>query len=603
MGWVYLPSTQGQLTAAVSEQLTLKKHDGIFDAVKFHVSGQEVNLTGYVASAEEKVAVGTLIAEQVRLHDDQPMRNPVIAVHNRIEVNRELAPQRDDSWLIVTVYGADKRIEGVLKQVAQRTAILQAMETQLPAANDKAKDRGNQVIVNEKAWPAANWDKTLAQVPDFKSLLQGKTDLAARLIAATNCDGEWKVFPADASNAELVAFLAPSRVREKQVALALQDLRSMKSAEEIAKEQAAQLAKANQEKEARAKVEAERIAKEKAVQEAAQAAVAKQMAESAKKPAFVGVAGDAKSVSLFGILPSEEEKAKVYLMAQKAFPGATIDAAPLTLDPARVISAESDLQMTGQEEKKPFVGIFPYGMAGRYFPADVYDSELAAAFPALQLQASDMGGFLQGFRIAQTSAGIIKKDEPYVSLLTDGKTITLTGEVADELSKHAIAEAVRKANPQGEFVDQLQVTPLVNEVKDLAVTLSAPPVFQAGTTGVAIARPGQAWRSAVIHSIYFPTGSDRSKDQERAVAQMQRVRKLLPQAKFEIVGHTDDVGKAAANEKLSLDRANAFVAYATVAGVEAAALSTRGAGPAEPIADNKTDGGKSLNRRVDVMLK
>ena len=175
--------------------------------------------------------------------------------------------------------------------------------------------------------------------------------------------------------------------------------------------------------------------------------------------------------------------------------------------------------------------------------------------------------------------------------------------MADEASKKAILAAIQKANPTGIISDQLVVSPLVTEVKDLSATLSKVPVLQANMTGIAIARPGQEWRSAVIHSIYFPTGSDRSKDQERAVAQMQRVKMMFPQAKFSIVGHTDDAGKAEANKKLSLDRAKAFVNYAAAAGIDATTLSARGAGPYEPIAPNDTDAGKALNRRVDVMLK
>jgi OOP family OmpA-OmpF porin len=84
---------------------------------------------------------------------------------------------------------------------------------------------------------------------------------------------------------------------------------------------------------------------------------------------------------------------------------------------------------------------------------------------------------------------------------------------------------------------------------------------------------------------------------------MRRVIAALPAAKFEVVGHTDDTGTAAANTKLSLERAERFVAQATAAGLPAAAITARGAGPAEPVAPNETATGKALNRRVDVLLK
>lgn len=598
-----LPSTQKALADEVRKQIDLPQHDGVYDAVKFHVSGQEVTLEGYVATEEEKVACGKWIAENIRIKDQQPQRNPITAVHNKIEVNRDLAPKRDYPWLIATVYGPDKRIEGVLKQSSQRIAILSAMEQQFPAPNQLAKDRSNQIIVNEKSWPAADWDQTLAHLPDFKKLLEGKTDKAARVIAATLVDGTWKTFPPEATDEELAAFLAPSHVSTNQIALAVQNLRTMLSAAEVAAQKAEQMAKLKAEQEARAKKDAERQAAEKAAAEAAKAAVARQAAESAKTPAYLGVIGDGKAVSLFGAVPSEEEKAKARAAAEKIYTGLALSDGAVKIETARLTAADGTWQFTAAPKEGAFVGLFPFAQAGRYFAPDVYDSELVAAFPQLKLSATDLASTLQAFRIEQTKAGKVMREEPYLSLLSDGKTITLSGEIADEASKKSIFDAVKKANPQLPVSDQLVVTPLVNEVKDLSATLSQVPAMQANMTGIAIARPGQAWRSAVIHSIYFRTGSDRSKDQERAVAQIQRVRALLPKATFEIVGHTDNVGKPDANNKLSLDRAQAFVRYATAAGIEPAALSARGAGSEEPIAPNTNEAGKALNRRVDVMLK
>ena len=38
------------------------------------------------------------------------------------------------------------------------------------------------------------------------------------------------------------------------------------------------------------------------------------------------------------------------------------------------------------------------------------------------------------------------------------------------------------------------------------------------------------------------------------------------------------------------------------AGVDASRLTARGAGPDEPVADNKTKAGKALNRRIEFKL-
>lgn len=66
------------------------------------------------------------------------------------------------------------------------------------------------------------------------------------------------------------------------------------------------------------------------------------------------------------------------------------------------------------------------------------------------------------------------------------------------------------------------------------------------------------------------------------------------------VGHADAVGTDAYNQKLSLRRADAVKAYIMGKGVDAARIYTEGKGEAQPVADNKTAQGRSMNRRVTV---
>jgi len=70
-----------------------------------------------------------------------------------------------------------------------------------------------------------------------------------------------------------------------------------------------------------------------------------------------------------------------------------------------------------------------------------------------------------------------------------------------------------------------------------------------------------------------------------------------------IEGHTDSTGKAAANEKLSLRRAEAAKAYLVSKGIVASRLSTAGQGSAQPIDDNKTAAGRARNRRVEFKVQ
>ena len=66
------------------------------------------------------------------------------------------------------------------------------------------------------------------------------------------------------------------------------------------------------------------------------------------------------------------------------------------------------------------------------------------------------------------------------------------------------------------------------------------------------------------------------------------------------VGHTDSDGADAANQKLSVARAESVKAYLTSKGIEKNRVYTEGKGEKQPVADNKTKEGKQKNRRVEI---
>ncbi|MBK8234358.1 MAG: OmpA family protein [Deltaproteobacteria bacterium] len=85
---------------------------------------------------------------------------------------------------------------------------------------------------------------------------------------------------------------------------------------------------------------------------------------------------------------------------------------------------------------------------------------------------------------------------------------------------------------------------------------------------------------------------------ERAAALLEK----FPGAKVEISGHTDATGSREHNLDLSRRRAEAVAKWLADAGIDAARMTTRGAGPDEPIAENRTAKGRAKNRRIEFHL-
>ena len=67
-----------------------------------------------------------------------------------------------------------------------------------------------------------------------------------------------------------------------------------------------------------------------------------------------------------------------------------------------------------------------------------------------------------------------------------------------------------------------------------------------------------------------------------------------------IQGHTDNVGKSAKNQKLSLDRAKAVMNLLIKSGVAKNRIKAVGCGDTAPAADNKTADGREENRRIEM---
>ncbi len=76
-----------------------------------------------------------------------------------------------------------------------------------------------------------------------------------------------------------------------------------------------------------------------------------------------------------------------------------------------------------------------------------------------------------------------------------------------------------------------------------------------------------------------------------------------PNARINIIGHTDSTGSEATNNPLSVDRAQSVRDYLVSRGVAGTRVETAGRGEREPVADNTSDAGRAKNRRVEIFLR
>ena len=73
--------------------------------------------------------------------------------------------------------------------------------------------------------------------------------------------------------------------------------------------------------------------------------------------------------------------------------------------------------------------------------------------------------------------------------------------------------------------------------------------------------------------------------------------------KFDITGHTDNVGDAHDNLKLSMERALAVGNYLQAKGVSGSRISAKGLGGEQPIKPNDTEANRAANRRIEFQFR
>lgn len=91
-------------------------------------------------------------------------------------------------------------------------------------------------------------------------------------------------------------------------------------------------------------------------------------------------------------------------------------------------------------------------------------------------------------------------------------------------------------------------------------------------------------------------------DAFRAVGEIAKVVQDYPERKISVEGHTDSVGTIKYNQRLSEARARSVADELVAQGVSRRRIATYGYGESDPISSNRTEAGRSRNRRVEVII-
>ena len=211
---------------------------------------------------------------------------------------------------------------------------------------------------------------------------------------------------------------------------------------------------------------------------------------------------------------------------------------------------------------------------------DLYVSEEKMAVVRGKILDKKTGKPLVGIKAAKVNV------EGLSSLIVSIDTLQSTYELKLPFGKvYAISASAPNYYPLYESVDIPQKSDSVNIYKDLVIV------------------PIEVGQSIRLNNIFFDPGKAVLKSE--SFAELDRVTDFFinnPDIKVEIAGHTDNVGNAAINMKLSQSRAQSVADYIVKRGIPKERVVAKGYGLTKPVAANTTKEGKAKNRRVEFTI-
>ena len=126
---------------------------------------------------------------------------------------------------------------------------------------------------------------------------------------------------------------------------------------------------------------------------------------------------------------------------------------------------------------------------------------------------------------------------------------------------------------------------------------------QTAGTGIDVVRDGDVIKLNLPDGVTFDFNKTELKPQFfPALNNVAATLREYNQTIVEVSGHTDNVGSEAVNQRISEQRAQNVASYLIGQGLQRERFEVAGYNFRHPVADNSTEQGRALNRRVEIRL-
>ncbi len=167
---------------------------------------------------------------------------------------------------------------------------------------------------------------------------------------------------------------------------------------------------------------------------------------------------------------------------------------------------------------------------------------------------------------------------------------------SEAVPKTEAAPRQREGHPKAEATPKAEVAPKAEAAPPSPVSTAPPALVAECRANLGkIASAGRILfdsSSATLDAASFDT-----------LDRLAAAAKQCPGVRIAIEGHADIEGSTDYNQRLSIKRAEAVVAYLVKAGADASRLEAAGFGSSRPAAPNSTAGDRARNRRIEIIVR